>query len=120
MLQELSDIGGVGYYSRALPKGTLPKVKKMNWCGIGIDSTENSSLEHYRLTLRMGLCKATSMKAHMLLENKLYHYELDKWLDTLDGVDTTGWICGLGHGIHKTTPPANVQYFIDTVRNKFE
>ena len=117
ILQELSDIGGVGYYSRALPKGTLPKVKKMNWCGIGIDSTEN--LARTLKTHTNGFVQGNFDESHMLLENKLYHYELDKWLDTLDGVDTTGWICGLGHGIYKTTPTANVQYFIDTVRNRF-
>jgi uroporphyrinogen decarboxylase len=117
MLQELSDIGNVGYYSRALPKGTLPKVKKMNWCGIGIDSTEN--LARTLKTHTNGFVQGNFDESNMLLENKLYHYELDKWLDTLDGVDTTGWICGLGHGIHKTTPTANVQYFIDTIRNRF-
>jgi uroporphyrinogen decarboxylase len=56
----------------------------------------------------------------MLLENKLYRYELDKWLETLEDVDRTGWVCGLGHGIHKTTPTANVKYFINEVRERFQ
>jgi uroporphyrinogen decarboxylase len=118
MLEELADIGNVGYYSRDLPKGSLPKVKKMNWCGIGIDSTQD--LAKTLKTHTNGFVQGNFDEHHMLLENKLYHYELDKWLDSLDGVNTAGWICGLGHGIHKTTPNANVKYFIDKVRNRFE
>tara|TARA_B110000977_G_scaffold174494_1_gene228402 strand:+ start:2171 stop:3160 length:990 start_codon:yes stop_codon:yes gene_type:complete len=118
MLEQLALIGNVGYYSRDLPKGSLPKVKKMNFAGIGIDSTED--LAKTLQTHKNGFVQGNFNEQHMLLENKLYHYELDKWLDSLDGVDTTGWICGLGHGIHKTTPTRNITYFIDTVRNRFQ
>ena len=34
--------------------------------------------------------------------------------------DRAGWVCGLGHGILKTTPEENVSYFIETIRNTFK
>lgn len=117
MLQQLSDIGNVGYYSRDLPKGSLPKVKKMNWCGIGIDS--NQDLVTTLKTNTNGFVQGNFDEHHMLLDTKLYHYELDKWLESITGVDTTGWVCGLGHGIHKTTPTKHVTHFIEQVRSKF-
>jgi uroporphyrinogen-III decarboxylase len=49
----------------------------------------------------------------MLLDTNAYHYELD----TVS--NTTGWVCGLGHGITKTTPTENVKHFVETVRRKF-
>jgi len=54
----------------------------------------------------------------MLLEPKLFQYELVKWLDTVS--NTTGWVCGLGHGITKTTPTENVNYFVQKVRQHYD
>lgn len=118
MMEQLASIGKVGYYARDLPNGSLPKVKKMEWAGIGIDSTQDlpKTLETYT----NGFVQGNFDEKYMLLETKLFKYELDKWLDTLDGVDTTGWVCGLGHGIHKTTPTDHVKHFISSVRNKFD
>jgi len=118
MMEQLASIGKVGYYARDLPNGSLPKVKKMEWAGIGIDSTQDlpKTLETYT----NGFVQGNFDEKYMLLETKLFKYELDKWLDTLDGVDTTGWVCGLGHGIHKTTPTDHVEHFISSVRNKFD
>ena len=28
-----------------------------------------------------------------------------------------GWICGLGHGVIKTTPQRNIKHFVDKARN---
>lgn len=116
MMEQLASIGKVGYYARDLPTNSLPKVKKMEWAGIGIDSTQDlpKTLE----TCTNGFVQGNFDEKYMLLETKLFKYELDKWLDTLDGVDTTGWVCGLGHGIHKTTPTDHVKHFIDKVRER--
>ena len=40
-MEQLSAIGKVGYYARDIPNGSLPKLKKMDWAGIGIDSTQD-------------------------------------------------------------------------------
>lgn len=117
MLESITNIGNVGYYARGLPSTSLAKVKKMKWAGIGIDSTVD--LKKTLKTHNNGFVQGNFNEAHLLLETKLFQYELDKWLDTLSNTDTTGWICGLGHGITKTTPTEHVKYFVDTVREKF-
>lgn len=114
LMEQLAVIGGVGYYSRELPTGSLPKVKKMEWCGIGIDSTQD--LAKTLKTHTNGFVQGNFDEKHMLLETRLYYYELDKWLETLDDVDTTGWVCGLGHGINKETKEAHVTHFIEQIR----
>lgn len=48
---------------------------------------------------------------------------LDEYIEpilSLDLSDRAGWVCGLGHGILKTTPEENVSYFIETIRNTFK
>lgn len=117
MMEQLASIGKVGYYTRDLPNGSLPKVKKMEWAGIGIDSTQD--LVKTLKTHTNGFVQGNFDEKHMLLDTKLYHYELDKWIESMEDVDTTGWVCGLGHGIHKTTPTDNVKHFINKVRYKF-
>tara|TARA_B110000977_G_scaffold40603_1_gene54605 strand:- start:482 stop:1462 length:981 start_codon:yes stop_codon:yes gene_type:complete len=117
LIAPLSDIENVGYYTRGLPNNSLSKVKKMNWTGIGIDTT--CDLDKTLKTHTNGFVQGNFNEAYLLLETKLFHYELDKWLDTLSNTDTTGWVCGLGHGIGKTTPTEHVKYFVDKVRRNF-
>ena len=114
MLESIANIGDVGYYVRGLPASSLSKVKKMKWTGIGIDSTVDLQKT---LNTTTGFVQGNFNEAHMLLDTKAYHYELDKWLDTVN--NTTGWVCGLGHGITKTTPTEHVTHFVETVRNHF-
>mgnify|MGYP001204629548 FL=1 len=48
---------------------------------------------------------------------------LDKYIEpilNLELSDRAGWVCGLGHGILKTTPEENVSYFIKTIRENFK
>jgi len=48
---------------------------------------------------------------------------LDEYIEpilSLDLSDRAGWVCGLGHGILKTTPEENVSYFIETIRKTFK
>ena len=54
----------------------------------------------------------------MLLEDQeLLKSKIIEWLDTVE--NTSDWVCGLGHGIIKTTPTANVKHFIEKVRNHY-
>jgi uroporphyrinogen decarboxylase len=116
IIEQLSIIGGVGYYGRGIPNGSLPKIKKMEFAGIGIDSTED--LPKALKTYTNGFVQGNFNEKHMLLEPKLFRYELDKWLEELEDVDTTGWVCGLGHGIIKETNERNVAEFIDKIRTR--
>jgi uroporphyrinogen decarboxylase len=112
----MANIGDVGYYMRGTPKGSLPKVMKLGFAGIGVDSS---------VDLNKTLKKATgfvqgNFDEKIMLNNSriIVEYEIKKWLDTIE--DPTGWVCGLGHGIIKETPTSNVKLFVETVRNHFK
>ena len=53
-------------------------------------------------------------------EVKVSKRVIDKVIIDLDLSDRAGWVCGLGHGILKTTPEENVRYFIKTIRETFK
>ena len=116
LIASMANIGDVGYYMRGTPKGSLPKVMKLGFAGIGVDSS---------VDLNKTLKKATgfvqgNFDEKIMLNNSriIVEYEIKKWLDTIE--DPTGWVCGLGHGIIKETPTSNVKLFVETVRNHFK
>ena len=116
LLKQLADIGNTAYYSRTLPYNSLNKVIDLNFAGIGIDSTID--LNKTLKKVNTGFVQGNFDETLLLQDNEtILRYEIKKWLDTIE--DTTGWVCGLGHGILKTTPPKNVQLFIQTVRNYY-
>ena len=38
-------------------------------------------------------------------------------ISSLSIEDRKGWVCGLGHGVIKTTPQENVKHFVKKVRS---
>ena len=116
LLKQLADIGNTAYYSRTLPYNSLNKVISLNFAGIGIDSTVdlNKTLQKVETGFVQGNFDET-----LLLQDSetILRYEIKKRLNTIE--DPRGWVCGLGHGILKTTPPKNVKLFIDTVRTHY-
>ena len=116
LLKQLADIGNTAYYSRTLPYNSLNKVIDLNFAGIGIDSTID--LNKTLKKVNTGFVQGNFDETLLLQDSEtILRYEIKKWLDTIK--DPTGWVCGLGHGILKTTPPKNVQLFIDTVRTYY-
>ena len=74
----------------------------------------------------------TAIAAELMLKAKLgdtTEDELDSFIDKLEKYlqniaslsqeETAGWVCGLGHGILKTTPQTNVREFIKRTRSIF-
>ena len=116
MLKLISEIENTAYYARTLPYNSLNKVINIGFAGIGVDSTVdlNKTLKKVKHGFVQGNFDET-----LLLQDSdtILRYEIKKWLDTIK--DPTGWVCGLGHGILKNTPPKNVQLFIDTVRTYY-
>ena len=94
----------------------MNKLIEIEFSGIGIDSTVD--LPKMLQKVEKGFVQG-NFDETLLLQNSetILRYEIKKWLDTIE--DTTGWVCGLGHGILKDTPPANVRIFVDMVRNHF-
>ena len=116
LLKQLADIGNTAYYSRTLPYNSLNKVIDLKFAGIGIDSTID--LNKTLKKVNTGFVQGNFDETLLLQDSEtILRYEIKKWLDTIK--DPTGWVCGLGHGILKTTPPKNVKLFIETVRNYY-
>ena len=116
ILKELAQTEQTVYYSRNLPYNSLNKLIDIGFTGIGIDSTID--LDKTLKKVSTGFVQG-NFDETLLLQNSetILRYEINKWLDTI--TDTTGWVCGLGHGILKDTPPTNVKIFVDMVRNRF-
>lgn len=117
MLKSLADIGNVGYYARGITHQTLSNVKDYNWVGIGIDSTHN--LTETLTVFNKGFVQGNFDEKLIVLPHTEFKPHFHNWLDSLKDVDTTGWVCGLGHGIIKETPTENVKYFVENVRSHF-
>jgi len=116
LLKKLADMGNTVYYSRTLPYNSLNKVISLNFAGIGVDSTVD--LNKTLKKVETGFVQGNFDEKLLLLDSEtILKYEIKKWLNTIE--NTTGWVCGLGHGILKNTPPKNVKLFIDTVRTHY-
>ena len=116
ILEDLASLENTVYYSKNLPYNSMNKLIEIEFSGIGIDSTVD--LPKMLQKVQKGFVQG-NFDETLLLQNSetILRYEIKKWLDTVE--DTTGWVCGLGHGILKDTPPANVRIFVDMVRNHF-
>tara|TARA_E500000081_G_scaffold94874_1_gene95977 strand:- start:415 stop:1290 length:876 start_codon:yes stop_codon:yes gene_type:complete len=115
LLKQLADVGNTAYYSRTLPYNSLNKVIDLNFAGIGVDSTVD--LNKTLKKVDTGFVQGNFDETLLLQDSETLEKEIQKWLETIE--DPTGWVCGLGHGILKTTPPKNVKLFIETVRNHY-
>ena len=115
LLKQLADVGNTAYYSRTLPYNSLNKVIDLNFAGIGVDSTVD--LNKTLKKVDTGFVQGNFNETLLLQDSETLEKEIQKWLETIE--DPTGWVCGLGHGILKTTPPKNVKLFIETVRNHY-
>ena len=94
---------------------SLPKVMKLKFDGIGIDSSVDLNNALKKAT---GYVQGNFDETLLLQDNEtILKYEIQKWLSTIE--DPRGWVCGLGHGIIKTTPTKNVKMFVEMVRNYY-
>ena len=104
------------YYSKNLPRKCIDKVVQGDWGGIGVDSKVD--ITHALKTFKKGFVQGNFDEEMMLLPKHKFMYQIEKYCDEMSRNDTTGWVCGLGHGINKETPEEHVHLFIETVRNR--
>ena len=106
------------YYSRNLPRKCIGTVLEEDWGGIGVDS--KLDMIDCLKTVDRGFVQGNFDEQKMLLPKHKFMYEIERYCDDIRAsrVDTSGWVCGLGHGIDKTTPEEHVHLFIETVRNR--
>ena len=106
------------YYSRSLPRKCISTVLQGKWGGIGVDS--KLDMIDCLKTVKKGFVQGNFDEQKMLLPKYKFMYEIERYCDDIrkSNIDTSGWVCGLGHGIDKTTPEEHVHLFIETVRNR--
>jgi len=107
-----------GYYTQHLNSRCIPSLYRMGWSGLGVDWQVD--LPRTFKKYKDGFIQGNFDEKLLLLDHSECKKEINKFLDQMEHVDRTGWICGLGHGIIKTTPEKNVQMFVNMVRERFE
>ena len=110
----------VGYYAKGLTNNFFTSLIKLNFSGLGCDSTNDLGM---LLTKKnKGFIQGNFDESKMLLNKNDLKDELSKYCDSLLKLnidERAGWVCGLGHGINKDTPEENVHLFIETIRKNF-
>ena len=100
------------------------KRKFLEWndSGYALDIGVDSKLDMIDClkTVKKGFVQGNFDEQKMLLPKHKFMYEIERYCDDIRAsrVNTSGWVCGLGHGIDKTTPEEHVHLFIETVRNR--
>jgi len=107
-----------GYYTKELNKRCLPTLYKMNWSGLGLDSSVD--IVHAFKKYKKGFIQGNFDESLLVQDEQECRKSILQFLDKMEPVDNTGWVCGLGHGIDKTTPEENVKLFVRLVREKYK
>ena len=108
----------VGYYSRGKNYSEISYLSDLPFAGLGVDS--GVELQHVFLNSKFGFIQGNFNENYLLLDTKELENELNLFSKSMKNMDNlNGWVCGLGHGINKSTPEKNVHLFIETIRKKF-
>ena len=114
----------VGYYAKdgidySLIYSAI-NSNKTPLAGLGIDS--NESLKEFFPHMNKGFLQGNFSEELLALPHCEFIDKLEKYLQNIASLsqeETAGWVCGLGHGILKTTPQTNVREFIKRTRSIF-
>ena len=114
----------VGYYAKDGVNYETVIANKNNQglklAGMGLDS--NIDLRNYFNKTGDGFIQGNFSERFLTLPNKEFLPKLEEYilqLSNLSPEDRLGWVCGLGHGVLKTTPQNNVKEFVTRIREAF-
>ena len=114
----------VGYYAKdGVDYSLIEKIKKESLiplAGLGIDS--NHSLGNYFSNSREGFIQGNFDEKVMTQPQNIMEKKLDKFIEetsSFSAEQRVGWVCGLGHGVLKTTPEDNIRLFVKKIRESF-
>ena len=108
----------VGYYARGKNYSEISYLSDLPFAGLGVDS--GVELKHIFLNSKLGFVQGNFNENYLLLDSKELENKLRIFSENMKNIgNLNGWVCGLGHGIKKTTPEKNVHLFIETIRKKF-
>ena len=114
----------VGYYAKdGVDYSLIEKIKKESLiplAGLGIDS--NHSLGNYFSDSREGFIQGNFDEIVMTQPQNIMEKKLEKFIEETSSFSVeqrVGWVCGLGHGVLKTTPEDNIRLFVKKIRESF-
>lgn len=107
----------VAYYCRGLTTDISHLVLNKYWGGVGVDS--KIDIEYVMSNYKQGFVQGNFDENFLLLPEDRFRRKLDEFVNKMKSLDTTGWVCGLGHGINKNTPEQRVHEFISKIRTEF-
>lgn len=106
-------------YSFYLENDALNNMSALS--GVGVDHTY--PIKDWFKKIKKGFIQGNFNQESLTKPFDDYRRDLDSYLRPIVGLtmeDRAGWVCGLGHGILKTTPEKNVRHFIKTIRETFK
>ena len=114
----------VGYYAKdGINYETIIEKQnkaEINLAGIGLDS--NIDLRDYFTKTTNGFVQGNFSEHFLTLPHQEFLPKLDVFINQMSELtpeDRAGWVCGLGHGVLKTTPQENVKEFVGRIRESF-
>ena len=114
----------VGYYAKdGINYETI--IAKQNdheidLAGMGLDS--NIDIRDYFKKTTNGFVQGNFSEHFLTLPHEEFLPKLDMFINKMSDLtpeDRAGWVCGLGHGVLKTTPQENVKEFVRRIREAF-
>ena len=114
----------VGYYAKdGINYETI--IAKQNdheidLAGMGLDS--NIDIRDYFKKTTNGFVQGNFSEHFLTLPLEEFLPKLDIFINQMSDLapeDRAGWVCGLGHGVLKTTPQENVKEFVQRIREAF-
>ena len=114
----------VGYYAKdGINYETIIAKQddhEIDLAGMGLDS--NIDIRDYFKKTTNGFVQGNFSEHFLTLPHEEFLPKLDIFLNQMSDLapeDRAGWVCGLGHGVLKTTPQENVKEFVRRIREAF-
>jgi len=114
----------VGYYAKdGINYETIIAKQddhEIDLAGMGLDS--NIDIRDYFKKTTNGFVQGNFSEHFLTLPLEEFLPKLDIFINQMSDLtpeDRTGWVCGLGHGVLKTTPQENVKEFVRRIREAF-
>ena len=114
----------VGYYAKdGINYETIITKQddhEIDLAGMGLDS--NIDIRDYFKKTTNGFVQGNFSEHFLTLPLEEFLPKLDIFINQMSDLtpeDRTGWVCGLGHGVLKTTPQENVKEFVRRIREAF-
>ena len=114
----------VGYYAKdGINYETIIAKQddhEIDLAGMGLDS--NIDIRDYFKKTTNGFVQGNFSEHFLTLPHEEFLPKLDMFINQMSDLtpeDRAGWVCGLGHGVLKTTPQENVKGFVRRIREAF-